>query len=790
MNIFFQKPPMWMRPSFLTPTILAAAVIGSAAAAELPETISFNRDIRPILSENCFQCHGFDKETREADLRLDVRESALETRNGYATIVPGNPGESELIYRIESDDEDDVMPPPDSEKSLTAHQKSLLRQWIEEGAAYEKHWAYIPPVRPAVPESGRFDNPVDAFVARRLDREGLEFSKEADARTMVRRLSFDLNGLPPEPGLVESYLRGDIPGGYEGLVDHFLNAPQFGERMAVYWLDLVRWADTMGFHSDDERRSTPYRDYVIDSFNENRPFDRFTIEQLAGDLLPDPTTSQLVASGYNRMNQVTGEGGAQPKEYRAKYMSDKTRNVASVWLGSTLMCAECHDHKFDPFTMKDFYSMAAFFADLDEPDLVSSGRRTGIFHPSIQLDPEISNQMDQIDTEIAALRESGADRNEIRKLEQKRERISMNGLWTVISKQREEPRMIRILPRGNFLDETGPLVDPAIPEFLGSISKDGRADRLDLARWLTSGENPLTSRVMVNRLWYLFFGSGLSAVLDDLGYQGEWPSHPDLLDWLAVEFMESGWDIKHMVRLLVTSSTYRQTSRVSDELMEVDAGNRLYARQSRFRLQAEFIRDTALEVSGLLTQQIGGPSARPYQPDGYWADSYKSVGVPHVYHQDTGEKLYRRGLYTFWKRTFVHPEMLTFDAPNREECVAQRPISNTPLQALVLLNDPAFVEASRVLAQTTVDQFTSPDLRLDHIYRRTLQRRPTSDERSVLLDLVKTHQAHFSANPEKARELLDVGEYPVPEHLPVTEVAAWTSAARAVLNLHETITRQ
>lgn len=770
--------------------VWAMAVSCAGTAAEM-DGLSFNRDIRPILSENCFQCHGFDKSTRKADLRLDVRESAVAPMDGKAAIVPGKPNESEILRRILSTDPDEVMPPPDSGKTLADGQVRILQQWIGQGAQYEQHWAYIPPLRPEVPNTGQFDNPIDAFISRRLDIVGLSWNPEADKHSLVRRLSFDLTGLPPKPEIVEAFERADSPSAYSELVDTFLNAPHFGERMAVYWLDLVRWADTMGFHSDDERFSTPYRDYVIESFNANLPYDQFTLEQLAGDLLENPTTRQLVASGYNRMNQVTGEGGAQPREYRAKYLADKTRNIASVWMASTLGCAECHDHKFDPFTMKDFYSMAAFFADLDEPDLVSYGRQSGIFNPAIQIDPKIDLALSELESRIAEHKKSNGDRNQLRELEKQLEQVKRQGLWTVISKQRDVPREVRILPRGNFLDETGPLVEPAVPEFLGSGQDGGRrANRYDLAQWIVHRDNPLTARVMVNRLWYLFFGNGLSGVLDDLGYQGEWPSHPDLLDWLAVEFMDSGWDIKHIVRLLVTSQTYRQSSTIHPEHLERDAGNRFYARQSRFRIQAEFIRDMALYSSGLMTGIIGGKSAKPYQPDGYWADSYKSVGVPHKYVRDTGDWLYRRGLYTFWKRTFLHPEMLTFDAPNREECVARRPISNTPLQSLMLLNDPTFVEAARVLAQNALSRDLASDAaRIHFMCQQVLQRNARKQEIEVYQNLLTQHRLHFSQAPTESRELVTVGDFPINESVDTAESAAWTSVARVLLNLHEAITR-
>jgi cytochrome c553 len=708
---------------------LLFAIFASAAHAEL----SFNRDVRPILSENCFQCHGFDRNTREGDLRLDIPPNAEALKD--------------VIDRITHPDPEEHMPPADSAKSLSDAQIATLKQWIKEGAKYEKHWAYIPPTRPK-PPAGK--NAIDSFVQARLNAEGLVPSPPADRVTLARRLAFDLIGMPLPPERVDAFV---ADGNYSALLDELLSSPHFGERMAVYWLDLVRWADTMGFHSDDERFSTPYRDYVIDAFNANMPYDQFAREQLAGDLMPNATIAQQVASGYNRMNQVTGEGGAQPKEYRAKYMADKTRTTASVWLGSTLACAECHDHKFDPFTIDDFYSFAAFFADLEEPDLVSKGRRSAIFSPTIEVPQKDGSKT-----------------------------------HTVVSKARSKPRIMRVLARGNWMDKSGAIAEPQVPKFLGSLAVEGRASRLDLANWIAATDNPLTARVWVNRLWYLLFGNGLSVVLDDLGFQGEWPSHPKLLDWLAVEFVESGWDSKHIIRLIAESATYQQSSEAGD-LAQIDAKNRLLARQGRPRIAAEFVRDTALRVSGLLTPKIGGRSVKPYQPAGYWADSYKSVGNPHKYKQDHGPQLYRRGVYTFWKRTFAPPAMLTFDAPSREECVARRPSSNTPLQALVLLNDPTFVEAARALAQRSLQAADSDGERLTWAVRQVLSRAPDAAESAILATLLAQNRTRYKADAEAAAALLKVGEEPVPDGLEAAELAAWTAVSRALLNLHETITR-
>jgi hypothetical protein len=777
-----------MKPLTRRLIILTALLAAHTAEAKL----EFNRDIRPILSENCFQCHGFDKNTREAGLRLDVREAAMADNGGVRAIVPNDPGKSELVHRLFTKVADDVMPPPDAAKHMSEKERNLLKQWIAEGAEYQQHWAYIPPQRPAAPPSSLSTNPIDAFVLARLKKEGLAPSPRADKITLTRRLSFDLTGLPPHPGLAQKFMSSDDPKLYEVLVDHFLKSPHYGERMAVYWLDLVRWADTMGFHSDDERFSTPYRDYVINAFNSNKSFDQFTREQIAGDLIEHHSEEQLIASGYNRMNQVTGEGGAQPKEYRAKYMADKTRNTSSVWLAATLGCAECHDHKFDPYTIKDFYTFAAFFADLEEPDLVSKGRGSGIFQPAIYVSKnnEDAQKLSAAETKLAELKAAKADKNAIAAIDKTIKEIKARGTYTVISKTLPKPRMMRVLDRGNWMDTSGEVVEPAVPDFMNFAPTDTALNRLDLANWMVDRKNPLTARVFVNRLWYLFFGSGFSDVLDDLGNQGEWPSHPELLDWLAVEFMDSGWDVKHMVKLIVTSSTYQQQSQSSAELDLKDPKNRLLARQSRTRLPAEFVRDTALSVSGLLNTEIGGRSTKPYQPDGYWADSYKSVGNPHKYTQDHGEKLYRRGLYTFWKRTFIHPSLMAFDAPTREECVAKRPSSNTPLQALVLLNDPTYVEAARVLAQRMMTEGgESADDKIIWAHQQVLTRNPDATELKMIHTLRNQHLTTYSKDPEAAKALISNGEAAVPKDLDPIELAAWTSVTRTLLNLHEAITR-
>jgi hypothetical protein len=775
------------------PALLGVAVVWSAyapsvkAAEPRPQPVEFNRDIRPILSENCFSCHGPDQARRKARLRLDTEVGAFADLGGRRVLVPGKLEESELFRRITATEDEERMPPAHSGRKLTPRQVDLLRRWIEQGAKWQKHWSLVPPQRPVIPtvaKPARVHSPIDTFVLARLEREGLSPSPEADRITLIRRLSLDLLGLPPTPAEVDAFLADARPDAYEKLVDRLLDSPHYGERLAVYWLDLVRYADTVGYHGDQDRLISPYRDYVINAFNANLPFDRFTIEQLAGDLLPRPTLWQKVASGYNMLGMTTIEGGAQPREYLAKYAADRVRNASSVWLGATLGCAECHDHKFDPYATRDFYRFASFFADL---------REKGVYDPVADLyltTPEKTAAIEQLDREIARLQAS-PDRKkhatEVAALTA-RKNEQLQGVRRTIPAVPVPPREMRVLKRGDWLDETGEVVQPGVPASLPLLGVAGRrATRLDLAKWLVSRGHPQTARVFVNRLWKLFFGTGLSRVLDDLGSQGEWPTHPELLDWLAVEFMDSGWDVKHLVRLLVTSNTYRQSSLVTPRLQEADPDNRLLARQARFRIDAEMVRDTALAVSGLLVRRLGGESVKPYQPAGY----YQFLNFPkREYQSDVDDKQYRRGLYTHWQRTFLHPALLAFDAPSREECTAERPVSNTPQAALVLLNDPSFVEAARVLAGRTVRE-GGDDLRgrLSWVWRQVLSRRPSEREVDLVNELYSRHRAHYTANPLAAESVLRTGLAPAPEGLDAADLAAWTSVARALLNLNETITR-
>jgi Protein of unknown function (DUF1553)/Protein of unknown function (DUF1549)/Planctomycete cytochrome C len=1025
------------RPLFVSTFILGTwAMCIGPASAQAPIALEYNRDIRPILSENCFPCHGPDKAARKADLRLDLREAAVAAE----AIVPGQPEKSGIIERIFAEAADRRMPPAKSHKSLTVLQKEAMRRWIAAGAVYQPHWAYIAPKRsavPDVPDKAQVRNPIDSFIQAQLAGKGAKPSAQADANTLRRRLSLDLIGLPPQGDAADL--------SYEKLVDRLLESPQFGERMAQPWLDLARYADTVGYHGDQNQNAWAYRDYVIDSFNKNKPFDQFTVEQLAGDLLPNPTPEQRTATCFLRLNMMTREGGAQPKEYLAKYTADRIRTVATTWLGSTFGCCECHDHKFDPIKTRDFYSLGAFFADIKQwgvyqtydytpnPEL-AGWSNDHPWPPEIVVDsPALQRQLKQLHAQVETLaqesskkdstwsewkkeigafldkhpngwetpapvvavdsptqrpRTPAAGRNaqagekaattpsalpsaqiggdgkivfpdtraataniDLRpspgwlaavriellaaarfqdkivrdgqstmarigitlqhangKIETLRARVAIadhyapryaNGFeiigvqngWRTDPKHVHEthtavffldqparladgdvvrirlmdnllagmrvstsplaprdvqhpqilqdlknglnlthsdhlrstgfepdafaklkaleveilqshegttpvmvvehvakPMTIRVLARGNWMDESGDICQPDTPSFLwrpANLEKR-TLTRLDLARWLCAPENPLTARVFVNRVWKELFGVGLCARVDDMGAQGDPPSHPELLDWLAVEFRESGWNVKHLVKLMVLSHTYRQSSRARLELLEIDPNNRLLAAQNPRRLEAEIIRDNALAIAGLLNLEPGGPPAKPFQPPHY----YDALQFPdRDYVPDRDQRAYRRSVYMHWQRTFVHPMLANFDAPSREDCIAMRSAANSPQQALTLLNDPEFVEAARVWASMLLDgSGQSNEQRLERAFAGALARKPTEKERSGLLRFLDQVRAEYRQRPEDAKKLLRTGPAPGPTGDPI-ELAAWTSLCRVILNLHETITK-
>jgi hypothetical protein len=779
-------------------TLTASPVIGA-------EPVDFNTQIRPLLSDRCFHCHGPDEADREAELRLDLPLGAVD-RKYY--LGDGSAKDSELLSRITTDDPKFKMPPEGTGKEVTNDEIALIRRWIEEGAKWDTHWAYASPVRHDPPAVERADWPanwIDNFILHRLEREGLAPSPDADRVTLLRRVSFDLTGLPPTPKEVTAFVNDDSPNAWEKVVDRLLSSEAHGERLAVYWLDLVRYADTVGYHGDQDHNASLYRDWVIDAFIDNMPFDRFTRDQLAGDLVANAGTDELIATAYNRLLQTSHEGGVQAKEYLAMYAADRVRNLGSVWLGATTACCQCHNHKFDPYTIKDFYSLASFFADIDEAQHLTKGTNNlpterdpevAVFSRReraalAELTSAIDGLKQQLATEANEVATSKADiEKQVADLEKQKTLLEQSRRKVMIAKA-ITPREIRILPRGNWLDESGPIVDPAIPEFLGSLEVSGRrATRLDLATWLTDAERGaglLTSRVFANRFWYLMFGNGLARVLDDFGGQGEAPVHPQLLDRLAYEFVESGWSVRDVLKRIVMSRTYRQSSLETDQTLQRDPSNRLYARQSRFRVPAEMVRDNALAISGLLVRDIGGRSVKPYQPAGY----YRHLNFPtRKYSADTDEHQWRRGLYVHWQRQFLHPMLLAFDAPRREECTAQRPRSNTPLASLTLLNDPTFVEAARAFARRVLSEGGDDDAaRLSFAFRNAVSRGPDDIEREVLTTLLASARSSFAADEAAAKKLESVGLSKAGGPLDATELAAWTTVARAILNLNETNTR-
>lgn len=1011
--------------------------LGMAATSARGEgDVRFNRDVRPILSEHCFACHGPDRNQRKADLRLDREDDATRDRDGYAVIAPGDVDASELIARVASADPMERMPPGEH-KALSASEIDVLRRWVAGGASYEAHWAYTALERPTLPEgTDARTNPIDAFIRDRQQREGIEPSPEADRSTLIRRASLDLTGLPPSTERVDEFLADGSADAYERLVDELLASDGFAERQAIAWLDAVRYADTVGFHGDQPVSVWPYRDYVLRSFATNKPFDVFTREQIAGDLMDGATAETRVATAFHRLNRMSTEGGAQDKEYRAKYAADRVRTLGMVWLGSTVGCSECHDHKFDPFTTRDFYRFASFFADIEEKGFYDGGFGRDDWGPRLELpSEEQSAEISRLDAELAAVRErmkgvadesiapgraaweertaaiekagdrkwtfvrpgraesaEGAalsidgetvsaggpspdedvytvefppgagrwsalllqteadeiypgnrigrgwisyvltgleleakdgrrvalsealadmqterypargaidddpvsgwghelghtgthrllvrfdepveaaegevwtlrliQRSPIRRATIGRFRVAMTSvegatldagllpppvaealavdIYTRNDAQRlaiaqhyrqvapelkgerrkeselsnrrglvhggvptvltttvaKEPRVVRVLPRGDWMNETGEVVEPGTPEFLPSNGVEGRRQtRLDLADWLVSESNPLTARVIANRLWKPFFGVGLSKNLEDIGSQGEWPSHPELLDWLACELKSPersdsagaphAWDLKHLIRLIVTSETYRRSSAARPDLAERDPENRLLARQAPLRLDAELIRDQALSASGLLVERFGGPSVFPTQPDGYWA----ALNFPRrEYATSLADGRHRRSVYTHWQRTFLHPSLLAFDASTREECQVSRSPSNTPLQALVLLNDPIFLESARELGRRMMGREDG----LSWGFRRVTGRAPTAEESALLTRLLEERRASFGSRPGSAERLLSVGEAPRDPSTDAGEAAAFAEVARVLMNLHEAITR-
>ena len=1023
--------------------VLGLLTVGAQLCpAAAPDRLDFNRDVRPILSDTCFKCHGPDASKREAELSLNTRKSAITARDSGPAIVPGKPDESEAVRRVFSSG-DDRMPPPDSGLTLSSQQQETIRRWIEQGAEYQQHWSLTAPKTPPLPEVSAKDwcrSGIDNFVLKRLQQEGLEPSPPAEKETLIRRVTLDLTGLPPTLSEVDAFLADGSPDAYEKLVDRLLDSPHFGERMAQVWLDAARYADTSGYQADWERHMWPWRDWVVRAYNDNMPFDRFTIEQIAGDMLPDATLDQRLATGFNRNHRINDEGGIIPEEYAVEYVVDRVDTTSTVWLGLTIGCARCHDHKYDPITQKEFYQLYAYFnnvaekgqdgragfaapfirvarpedskeierlerdaAELEaqlaaetpestnrqveweaqvrryresnatsiwstaeimdadatggpilqvlddesvvaqnispdktayelvlktsvpgvtalrldvltdeslpdgrlgrgdgnfilsefEAEITSSadakprmlkfasaaadysqtghpiahavdgkpatgwsvdgdllrGARTAVFTlsdpiaeqdstikvrlkqggkqkqqtigrlkllvtsaPSPQIEPlelvpadiltivglapaarsqqqarELAEYFRSVDPQRKQLRE------QIIAVRRQALNVTAAGIPVMVMQEMPRRRDTYVLRRGQYdQPDKKQQVGPGIPVALVANSSAQPQDRLEFARWLVSAENPLTARVAVNRYWQMYFGAGLVKTSEDFGSQGEPPSHPELLDYLATEFIRSGWDVKAMQKLIVTSATYRQSSKISAALLERDPENRLLARGPRLRLDAHAIRDNALAVSGLLVKQLGGAPVKPYQPAGLWEElSFNNKTTVDSYQQDTGDKLYRRSLYTFWKRTAPSPSMVIFDAAGREACSVRLGRTNTPLQALNLLNDVTYVEAARALAERMMHEGgASPADRISHGWRLTMARRPAQAELATLLRGLDSYLAKYHSDPAAAQSLVTFGESPRDAQLDPPEHAAYTAVGNVLLNLDETVTKE
>lgn len=771
---------MNLRISFLLLTVAAATALGllscnnkpgSPAGERLPEEISYNFDIRPILSDKCLACHGPDANKREAGLRLDDPVSAfaaLKDNPKVHAIVSGKPDESAVYLRITTEDTTLRMPPPASNLKLTQREIDLIGKWIEQGAKYEKHWAFVAPKKPKVPEvdqDGWALNEIDHFILEKQEQKGLRPSAEADKERLLKRLSLDLNGLPPSLQLMDEFLADNSPNAYEKMVDKLLANPAYGEKMAIHWLDLARYADSHGYQDDGYRTQWPWRDWVIHAFNKNMHYNDFVTWQLAGDLLPNSTKEQLLATGFNRNHKITEEGGVIPEEYRIMYVTDRNDLFGKGLLGVTLECAHCHDHKYDPFSQKEYYQMFAFFNNVNEVGIESviGGPETYAKKPLMEI--------------------SDADVKSILNFVNKPD---TNQLIVSVMGDLDTLRKTYVLQRGAY-DAPGEEVQAGTPNAILPFDKKYPKNRLGLSQWLFDKRNPLTARVYVNILWQEFFGKGIVKTSGDFGMQGELPTHPALLDWLAVDFMEHNWDIKRFVKQMVMSATYRQSAVVSKENLAIDPDNIYLARGPRYRIHAEFVKDLVLASSGLLNRTIGGPSVKPYQPAGLWEGATSGRGLLSVYNQDHGASLYRRGMYTLIKRTVPPPTMAIFDASNRDLCEVRRLKTNTPLQALVMMNDPGVLEASRVLAAKLLQEKSSAEDKITKAFRQIVCRKPSQKELDVLTGY---YQKEFKEiQPKTAEKMTSIGEYPLTRNVDKKALASLMRVISTIYNLEETITK-
>jgi len=731
----------------------------------VPDEVDFNLHVRPLLSDRCFACHGPDANKRESGYRLDTEAgayAALKDRPDVFGIVPGNAQSSEVVKRITSDDPALIMPPPTANLYLTSTEKEILTKWIDQGAKWKKHWSFISLAQQAKPKTVEWaQNDIDNWVALKYEEKGFSPSEKASKERLIRRASFDLTGLPPSAELRSSFLSDNTPGAFEKVIDQLMTSKAYGEHMASAWLDLARYSDTHGYQDDLERIMWPWRDWVIKAFNENMPYDQFVTWQLAGDLLPNPTKEQILATAFNRNHKITQEGGVIHEEYRVEYVTDRVNTFGKAFLGLTLECAKCHDHKYDPISQKDFFSVYSFFNSVPEKGRMDYGE---IPEPKIKI---TNADLNGILSFVNASNFNGDD------------------LSLMVMRDSVKPRPTFVLNRGQY-DAPGEPVYPSTPAAINPFGDELSKDRMGLAKWLFANENPLTARVAVNRIWQSFFGTGLVNTPADFGNQGSLPSHPELLDDLAYQFMTSGWNIRDIQKQIMLSATYQQSSKVSPELLEKDPENKWLTRGPRYRMTFEMIRDNVLAASGLLNREIGGPSVKPYQPDGLWAETTSGVGLTN-YIPDQGKSLYRRSLYTFWKRTVPPPAMMTFDAASRDLCEVDRQKTNTPLQALVMMNDPQILEASRVLAYHILSERASDTDRLNLAFEKVLGRSPSEEEIDILGSFLTHEKERFEQAPEKIEAYLTVGQYRQEEQS--SEVAAFMSVINTIFNLDEAISK-
>ena len=799
-----------------TQTLIASAfalALAHSAVSAAEKPVDFAREILPVLSNKCFVCHGPDSKKKDL-LRLDSFEGATSDLGGYRAVNPDDPARSEIIARIH--DTDDPMPPEDSGKQLTPAERKLIERWALQGGGYSMHWAFIPPAKPTPPRQG---HPIDAFIENQFT-DGVHFAAEAAKSTLARRLALVLTGLPPGPELLESFMQDDSSNAYERLVEKLLADPRYGEHQARYWLDAVRYGDTLGLHLDNRRGIYPYRDWVVRAFNNNLPLDKFIEWQLAGDLLPEPTMEQRIATGYVRMNPTTSEGGVIPAEFQAKNNFDRTETLGTVFLGMTMICSRCHTHKYDPITQTEYYRLLAFFNSTAEGALDGNKYE---YAPVMKVPAnqaawndwaQLQAARDRLlaDAALTFQNPQGIQSDARKKWDvaDAKARLAMvadeNGVWktaglevhkqavglakriaetekafttTLVAGELHKPRETKLLERGEYNLPTGEALQPDVLKVMGSLPKGAPRNRLGLAKWLTSRGQPVAARVLVNRIWQRVFGEGLVRTPEDFGLQGQQPTHPGLLDWLAVELQDSGWDLKHMLRLMVNSRTFRQNSALRDGVD--DPENKLLARGPRFRLDAEVLRDIALWASDLLDPHMGGEGVKPYQPAGLWKALAHPASNTKQYQQDKGRMVYRRSLYVYWKRTSPHPMMTLFDAPSRESSCVKRSRTNTPLQSLGLLNEIQRVEMARMLAERLLRERATDDERLNLLFTLLACREPSATERDACAKLLQTMRDRYAETKKDATELLETGEVPRDKSLDATDHAAWTQLSATLL---------